>query len=79
MGKLAFGNVVEENVVCLVWMGALWCLLSEGAGTQWYVPQSIDAVSQAGNYDPVVFKNVYIKFGEDGDAAVISELPHEYK
>ena len=50
-----------------------------GAGPQWDVPQGIFAVLQADNYDPVVFQDFYIKFGEDGDAVVIAELPHGYK
>ena len=47
-----------------------------GAGFQWDVPQSIGAVAQSGDYHLVVFQYFYIKFGEDGDAVVISELSH---
>ena len=50
-----------------------------GAGPQWDFPQAIGAVPQAGNYDPVVFQDFYIKFGEDGKTVVITELPHGYE
>ena len=50
-----------------------------GAGPQWDVPQVIGAFPQAVNYDPVVFQYFYIKFGEDGNAVVITELPHRYE
>ena len=32
LGKFAFGNVLAEDAVCLVWVGARWKLLS-GGGT----------------------------------------------
>ena len=47
-----------------------------GAGFQWDVPQAIGAVAQVGDYYLVVFQDFYIKFGEDGDAVVIAELPY---
>ena len=79
LGKFPLGNVMAENVVCLVTMGVLWWLLSGGAGPQWDVPQAIGAVPQAGDYDPVVFQDFYIKFGENGDAFVIADLPQGYE
>ena len=52
----------------------------EGGGVpQWDVPQAIGAVPQAGNYDPAVFQNFHIRFGEDGNAVIITELPHGYE
>ena len=54
------------------------CLVG-GAGPQWDVPQAIGTVPKAGNYDPIVVQDFHIKFGEDGDAVVIIELPHGYE
>ena len=79
LGEFTIGNVMVENAFWLVQMGALWWLLSGGEGPQWDVPQDIGAVPQAGNYDPVLFQYFYIKFGEDGGADVIAELPHRYE
>ena len=50
-----------------------------GGGPQWDVPQSIGAVLQAGDYYLVVLQDFYIKFGENGDAVVITELPNKYE
>ena len=79
LGKFAFGNVLVVYAVCLIWVGVLWWLLGGGAGSKWDVAQAIGAVLRAGNYDPVVFQDFCIKFGEDGDAVVIAELPHGYE
>ena len=43
---------------------------------QCYVSQAIGAVAQSGGYYLVVFQDFYIKFGEHGNSAVITELPH---
>ena len=50
--------------------------MSRGAGLQWDVTQDIGAFTQAGDYYLVVFEAFYVKFGEDGDAAVITKLYH---
>ena len=79
LGKFAFGNVLAEDAVCLVWMGAGWLLLSGGARSQWDVPQFIGPIPQAGNYDLVVLQYFHIIFGGDGNAIAIAELTHGYK
>ena len=79
LGKFALGDVMEGNAVCLVRMGTLLWLLGVGAGFQWDVPQAIGVVAQAGDYYLVVFQDFYIKFGEDGNAVIIAELPHGYE
>ena len=76
LGKFAFGNVLAEDAVCLVWVGESWWLLSGGARSQWDVPQTIGLISQDGNYDLVVLQDVHVRFGEDGDAVVVAELTH---
>ena len=41
LGKFALGHVMAENSVCSVRLGAIWWLLSGGAGLQWDVPHAI--------------------------------------
>ena len=54
-------------------------MLRGDAGFQWDVPQDIGAVTQAGDYELVVFYDFYVKFGEDGDEVVITKLSHGYE
>ena len=54
-------------------------MFRRGAGPQWDVLQAVGAISQAGNYDPVVFQDFHIIFGEDGNAVVITQSLREYE
>ena len=76
LDQFAFGNFLEEDAVCLVWVRDRWILLSGGERDQWDVPQTIGTISQACNYDLVVLQDVHVIFGEDGDAVVVAELTH---
>ena len=53
--------------------------MSGGVGLQWYVPQAIGAVAQAGDYYLVVFQYFHVKFGEDDGTVVITKLSHGYE
>ena len=79
LGNFVFGNVLAEDAVCLVWVGARWKLLSGGARPQWDVPHTIGPILQAGNSDLVVIQYFHVIFGEDGDTVVIAELTHGYE
>ena len=79
LGKFAFGNVLAEDAVCLVWVGESWWLLSGGTRPSWDVPQAIGPILQAVSYDLVVLQDVHIIFGEDGDAVIVVELTHGYE
>ena len=76
LGKFAFGNILAEDAVCLVWVGEHWWLWSGGARAQWDVPQVIGPIPRASNYDLVVLQDVHVRFGEYGDAVVVVELIH---
>ena len=62
LGKFALGGVMAENSVCLVRMGAPQWSLSGGVGLKSSVTQAIGAVTQAGDYDLVMFKKITSNF-----------------
>ena len=49
---------------------------SGGERAQWDVPQAIGPIPQAVNYNLVVLQDVHVRFGEDGDTVVHTELTH---
>ena len=57
-------------------VGRALVIVEWGGRPQWDVPQAIGSISQAGNYDLVVLQDFHVIFGEDGDAAVVTELTH---